>query len=254
MKRLFLFIIILNLLVACSSNQANDKKQKAITEQETEQLAVSFVEVKKGKINDIDGFFIRFAIKQLSGEPFETERYSFTLQDILIDKNERRYKAITSELLTTDQAGDPLPEDTVHFQQFFGPLLSNDLTTLPVTFYIKPTYYEREIIFEDVSPQSTPLQKNDLTIERIAVNDKKLSLFITDVHDTKGIEVTLLIDGETIFPVFSNTEYGKLSNSVAIDFEFALPLPESFSLKVTRYRLNDVVKSLSFHVPIYYPY
>lgn len=233
-------------------NSANEPKK--ITKQETEHLEVSYVEMKKGTVDDQDGFYLRFKVKQLSGEPFQADDYSFTLQDILIDKNGHEYKTISNERLTTDQAGDPLPADTIHFQQFYSPKLSNNLTTLPVTFYIKPTYYNKNILFENIHAPAENVLNNDLLLQKVSVDGKKLSLVITDVHDVKGLKVSLLLDGETIYPVFSKTEYGKLSNSLFAEFEFAKPLPETFSLTVTRYRLQDIVQELPFNLPIYYPY
>lgn len=235
-------------------SDANEKKQNAVTKQETEHLAVSFVEIAKGTVDDQDGFYLRFAVKQLSGEPLQADDYSFSLQEILTDKDGNEYKTILNERLTTDQAGDPLPPDTIHFRQFFTPKLSNNLSTLPVTFFIKPTYYKQNVLFENISAQTENVINNDLLLQRVSVDGKKLSLLLTDVHHVKGLGIALLLDGEEIYPVFSKTEYGKLSNSLAADFEFAKPLPNTFSLKITRYRLQDIVIDLPFNVPIYYPY
>lgn len=255
MKRqiILLFVLIL-LLTGCSQIDANNKKQTAVTKQETEQLAVSFIEAESATIDNQDGFYLRFAVKQLSGEPLQAEDYSFSLQDVLKDKDGYEYQALLNERLLTDQAGDPLPSDTVHFRQFFTPRLSNNLSTLPVSFFINPTYYKRDVIFENISAKSENVHNNDLILERVNIDGKKLSLFLTDVHQVKGLEIALLQDGEVIYPVFSKTEYGKLSNSLTVDFEFAKTLPELFSLKVTRHRLQDIVVELPFNIPIYYPY
>ncbi|UOE93235.1 hypothetical protein [Alkalihalobacillus sp. LMS39] len=250
MNKFYHFAIILFLLVGCStvSQEAEDTD---ILMMENEDIRVSYLQMLPEEQDGEAGFSVYFSIEQLGSTPITEDNYSFTLQRTITDYEGNAYETLTNERLTVDMEGDPLPEGTVFFKQFFTPEIIEETSILPVSFFTKPIY-QRDIIFETISFEQAhePIHNNGLTIHKFEVEKDKLSIVVEDVHPVNGLKMTLIKDGEELYPLSSLTHVSDDSNHMSVQFQFAQPIPDPFTIKLSRHRIEEIIWEFPFEIEV----
>ncbi|WP_142302818.1 hypothetical protein [Bacillus sp. FJAT-45350] len=250
MIRLLLLGILSMMTLAGCYNTNTNELPSVITENNNQRLHVSYQGTEHTVINDSEGFYLLFEISHLDGPKLTKDNFDFSLLNILKDNNGTEYTSLSKEIVTNDENGEPLPEGTLAFKQFFTPKLDSNEEKINLSFFIKPLYYSRDIIFENISEDINLLTKNDMTIGELKTEENKLSVKIGDVHDIRGLEVSMIYDGEEIFPAFSSTDVNQEVNQMQATYTFTNNIPPTFSLKFTRHRLQDIVWEFPLMLPV----
>lgn len=236
----FLFIMILTLSGCNLGNQTNVSKSTASPSHfENQHLSVTYAGHSSTLLNDKNGFYLSFEIIPIGSYPIDESHFSFALQRVIEDDIGNEYESVKTEVISTNDDGEPLPENKVYFKQYFQPELAKDSKDLSVMFYAKPLYHRQSVLFENLSHDSDNKRLNDLNIAKVQTDGKKLTLYIEDVHQIQGLETTIIHSGEEIYPVFTSTEVGKFNYSLIANYEFAMEIPDPFTLKIKRHRLQD---------------
>jgi hypothetical protein len=185
-----------------------------------------------------DGFFIEIMLTSKDPDYVLDEDYLFAISHISIDESGKEYEAQSSEKehFVTDQ-----DQDAVLIRQFFTPALESEAPSIDFTLYVQPTYYEHEVVFNKLDEHVRSVEKNDLTIRSIDIKGKKLALVVEDVHNVKGIELSLKQGQEYIYPVSSITDHHPHFNSFHAEFEFAQSLPNTLTLRMRRPHLDKII-------------
>ncbi|MEB1806182.1 MAG: hypothetical protein LPK26_02565 [Bacillaceae bacterium] len=235
-----LFILILILSGCNLGNPTNASKTTASPSHfENQHLSVTYAGHSSTLLNDENGFYLSFEITPIGSYPIDESHFSFALQRVIEDDLGNQYESIKTEVISTNDAGEPHPENKVYFKQYFQPELNQDSNELAVIFYAKPLYYRQSVLFENLNHNSEQYMLNDLNIAKIQTEGKKLTLYIEDVHQIQGLETTMIHSGEEVYPVFTSTEVGKFNHSLIANYEFAMEIPDPFTLKIKRHRLQD---------------
>lgn len=243
MRKFIFLIIILFLLCGCSlikDHTSSESEQKYVTTQMNKHLKIQFQSIEHDLINREEGFWLHFLIERQSGAALTEQNYSFSLPNQL---------TIDDHLYETKEKKVEFVEDQAKFSQFFTPRLQKTTDSIPITLFIKPSYYKQEVIFDQLTNGSKNIVNNDMVLLDVEVDGKELNLIVNDVHSIVGLKSALLINNEEIYPTFSNTEINKRNNTLFITHTFATPLPEKFTMKFTRHRLEEVVWNAPFLLP-----
>ncbi|WP_209121872.1 hypothetical protein [Alkalihalobacillus sp. BA299] len=238
-----IIVMIILSLVLSGCNQGNVSKASKSTatpsQFENQHLSVTYEGHSNAVVDNENGFYLSFQIDQLGPYPIDDKHFSFALQKTIEDNLGNEYESIKTEVLTTKDNGEPLPEKTIYFRQYFKPELKEDSRYLPVMFFAKPLYYKKTLLFENLEHNTENDIVNDLNIARVEADKKKLTLYIEDVHNIQGLEATLIHSEEEIYPIFASTETSQFNHSVVAHYEFAVDIPDPFTLKIKRHRLQD---------------
>lgn len=241
MRKILLLFGCLIFFAGCQiSGESTNNDKLYVTTQQNDRLKIEFYDIERAVINGEEGFFVEFHVHHLSGPALNEQNYAFSLQEIL-QSGEHKYETKAKSVQFT--------EDKAIVSQFYTPLLIQNNTPLPVSLNIKPLYYKKEIVFEDLNNNSQNVEKNDLTILDIQVEKNQLQLMIHDVHPLAGLKMTLLINNEEIYPTFLKSDLNKKTNVLSLSTTFSSPLPEPFTLKFTRHHLGDISWNVPFYVP-----
>ncbi|WP_413379541.1 hypothetical protein [Alkalihalobacillus sp. 1P02AB] len=111
--------------------------------------------------------------------------------------------------------------------------------------HIKPNYYTYNIQFPNISHYENNLSENDFLIAELNVDKQMLEFTATDIHPIKGLDVSIKINDEKIYPAFSSTEYDTSGHVVAGQYEFFQNIPETFDLLISRNQLTEPVWTFS---------
>ncbi|KGA97356.1 hypothetical protein AJ85_08535 [Alkalihalobacillus alcalophilus ATCC 27647 = CGMCC 1.3604] len=117
--------------------------------------------------------------------------------------------------------------------------------TLVSQVHIKPNYYTYNIQFPNMSHHENNLTENDFLITELNVHKQVLEFTATDIHPIKGLDVSININNEKIYPTFSTTEYDTSGHAVAGKYEFFQNIPASFDLLISRNQLIEPVWTFS---------
>ncbi|MFV8827316.1 hypothetical protein [Alkalihalobacterium sp. APHAB7] len=235
-----LFILILTLSGCNLGNQTNASKSTASPSHfENQHLSVTYAGHSSTLLNDENGFYLSFEIIPIGSYPIDESHFSFALQRVIEDDIGNEYESVKTEVISTNDDGEPLPENKVYFKQYFQPELDKDSKDLSVMFYAKPLYHRQSVLFENLNHDSDNKMLNDLNIAKVQTDGKKLTLYIEDVHQIQGLETTMIHSGEEVYPVFTSTEIGKFNYSLIANYEFAMEIPDPFTLNIKRHRLED---------------
>ncbi len=236
----FFMLIVIFILSGC--NLGSETKSTASPSQfENQHLSVAYDGLANTNKDAENGFYMTFQIDQIGPYPLDDKHFSFALQRVIEDDVGNQYESVKTEIITEKENGETLPEGTVYFRQYFKPELNIESSKLSVLFYAKPLYYQQTVLFEELDHDSENVVVNDLNIARVKTDKNKLTLYIEDVHNIQGLETTMVHGGEEIYPVFSSTEIGKFNHSIIANHEFAINIPDPFTLKVKRHRLQDML-------------
>lgn len=241
MKKLFFIPIIVLLLFGCDShNDSSENAEKYVTKQSNKYVAIQFQEIERTRENNEEGFWLHFLIEHVKGEKLTKQNFSFALSNEI---------EIDGQIFTAKDSETEFAENKAYYKQYFTPLIDWNIDEIPVTFYIKPLYYKKEITFENLTNGSQNIEKNELQLVDVEVEGNKLHLIIHDAHPVVGLQSTLLIDNEEIYPTTVNTELNKQNNTLYVTYTFASPIPEKFTMKFTRHQLEDIVWKAPFLLP-----
>ncbi len=226
-------------LVGCITEPTS--KPTLLTEAESTHVRVNYSGIELGEWEGEKGFFVTIEAESLLD--YSISDYSFTMQKTLL-ANEQSYEAKHSEIISNET------DNTLLIRQFFSPNLSDDIEQLGVNVYVRPDYYKRTLQFSNLKDNDKNIIVNDFTIKSLQISGNKLTIHAQDVHEIKGLSISLLQEDEEIFPFFTSTDNNPSTNEVIVTYEFAKPLPESISLKVKRLHLQEKMWEFPLVVPI----
>ncbi|MCM3759826.1 hypothetical protein M3212_03375 [Alkalihalobacillus oceani] len=236
------FLGILCFLCACQATESSVDLQ---VENQNSHLHVEFETMEAGEWDGQQGFFITIAATSTM-EQYQTEQFSFALDSVLTDENGATYEALHSETLPPLESD----EDQIRVRQFYTPELPNDLSHLNIIVFAKPLYYKRELVIPEMTDGTTNRFINDLVITKAETDGERLMIEISDIQPISGLSVTLIQDNEEIYPVFSTTHYLEDTNQLIANYDFATPLPDSFTLKLTRLHVQEQIWQLPLTIPV----
>lgn len=246
MKAFFLLILLSFLLSACKSTEPSQSELHL--ESENSHLRIQFENIEIGEWENQPGFFLSVSATSLLSEYDASDDYRYTMDSILIDENGQTYEATYKETAPADN--DSAEEEQVIIRQFFTPPISTEIEQLNVKVYTKPLYYQREVVFSNVQDGMINLINNDLILEKVIIDDRKLEIQVADIHEIKGLELSLIEKNEEIYPVFTTTDYNDETHRLLATYEFAKPLSDSLTLKLTRLRLQEQIWEYPLTIPI----
>lgn len=229
-------------LCACQATESSVDLQ---VENQNSHLHVEFETIETGEWDGQQGFFITIAATSTMDQ-YQAEQFSFALDSVLTDENGATYEALHSETLPPLESN----EDQIRMRQFYTPELPNNLSRLDITVFAKPLYYKREIVIPEMTDGTTNRFINDLVINRAETDGGRLTIEISDIQPISGLSLSLIQDDEEIYPVFSTTRYREDTNQLMASYDFATPLPDSFTLKLTRLRLQEQIWQLPLTIPV----
>ncbi len=238
---------MLSILSSCGPDTLKSEQVDAI-EAYNSHIHVSFTGMEKGEWNGEEGFFVYIEAKSLLD--YKTDDFSYTLQRTLYDEQSRSYETKHSEILSTDINNQPLEDRTVLIKQFFSPSPPKDIDTLDIHVFVRPDYYTRSILFSNLKDGDTNIMNNDFYINDVKINKKTLAFRAHDVHEIKGLDVSLIQDKEQIYPFFRSTDYNEETNELYATYEFAQALPEAITLQITRLRLQENIWEFPLTIPV----
>lgn len=247
--RLVILILTFSIFLIGCSDLYQDKVA-TVASNENEHINISFLEYEQAEVEGQSGFFLSFSIEQKNESYYLDKDFAYTLQRTISDQNGNQFESIMNETLQQDKDGTPLEEGSLIFRQFFTPTLKEDSSFLSFTLYVRPLYYKQSVIFHDLDEAIERETINDLTVTNITVHEKDLHISVQDVHNTQGMTMTMIMEGEEIYPSFSTTKHGNYPYSLLANYEFAQTIPDTFTLKFTRHRLEDIVWEFPFTISI----
>ncbi|MCM3715161.1 hypothetical protein M3202_13815 [Alkalihalobacillus oceani] len=228
-------------LCACQTTESAVDLQ---IENQNSHLDVEFETIETGDWDGQQGFFITISVTSVM-EQYQADEFSYALDSLLTDENGATYEALHSETL-------PLENETeqVKVRQFYTPELPDDLSHLDITVFAKPLYYKRELVIPEMTDGTTNRFVNDLLINKAETDGRRLMIEISDIQPISGLSLSLIQDNEEIYPVFSTTNYLEDTNQLIASYDFATPLPDLFTLKLTRLHLEEQIWKLPLTIPV----
>lgn len=240
MKKIIFLLLCLCLLIGCYKERSSSNEETVITSHEHRNLKIEFTKTEHAIINNEYGSIVQFMIHDLSGEPLNAQNYSFSLQNPL-EIDGQVYEARNTMIETT-------PSGDILFTQFYTPNFPKKINSLPMIFTIKPLYYQKEVIFQNLSNGMQNVSNNDLEIVDLKIENNQLSIAIKDIHPIIGLKVVMLSGEEEIYPTFSKTDYHEQANMLVVQNTYTHPIQEPITVKMTRHRLIEIIWNLPFIV------
>lgn len=238
MKLLYLVLTIFLVLNGCSNKENNVSiKSPVITTNDNNLIKVTIVIIEKNE----NGIRFNIELEDLSEDTIDQNMFYVILPDEI--ETHDGLKLIKN----VDKVFTETTDNKLIISQFYDGIGLNNEDYLSFSIYISPDYLERDVLFE-LNHTTNFSIRNGMTLQNIEVDKNKLHLFLNDVHPTPGIQVRMLLEGEAIFPVFSNVENN--NRTIKGSYEFMQPIPEQFTIIVTRHNMERVIWEFPFLVPL----
>jgi hypothetical protein len=234
----FLFFIFL--LTGCQNSSISTNE--LVLTADNNRIKVQFDKIEEAEWEGKTGFFIHILATSLVEEYSAKDDFLYTLDSTIMDQNNQIHQALFSETLELDS-------NSVLIKQFYTSVLNDSIESMHINVYVKPNYYERKVVFQNLENQMNNLLMNDLFIEAIQVEDKVINLSIFDVHDLTGLSVSLHQENEDIYPAFTRTNYDEKINHLTASYEFTKALPDTFTLTFNRLKLQDKIWEFPLTIP-----
>ncbi len=210
---------------------------------ENNRIQVQFDKIEEAEWEGNNGFFIYILATSLFDYHVDND-FLYRMGSTIIDQDGQTYKALFSETIESD-----LGSDTILFRQFYSPILNDSIETLSIDVFVKPTYYKRNVVFQDLEDDMSDLLTNDLYIQQVQVENNQIHLNVFDVHNLNGLTVTLRQENEDIFPAYTRTSYSQETNQLTASYEFTKAVTEPFTLTLNRLKLQDQIWHFTIDVP-----
>ncbi|ERN52737.1 hypothetical protein M3689_01820 [Alkalihalophilus marmarensis] len=242
------FLMLLIVIAGCESNKEEDLSFEATVE--NSHLKVELVDIEPAVQDNQTGFFVDVLVTSLHPSYDVRTDFNYAMDKVIATSLDKKHEAAAIYTYDSTASATSLEPDQILIRQFYTPGLEETAHVLHVPFYAKPLYHKRNITFKELSHQSNHIEHNDFKIISLDVEQHTLSLIASDVHEMKGLEVTLLIDDETIYPAFQTTNVEETTNLLHGTYEFTQPISEPFTLKLQRPRLDDLIWTFDLSTPI----
>ncbi len=244
MMKGWVFLFLLLLLTSCQTNKVIQESSLSIVHDENIHLKVEFDGIEHGELNNESGFYVNVIVTSLYPLHDVENDYTYMLDRYVFGEDQAVHEAQSFETSRETADGKPLNLNQLYIRQFFTPSLKKGTHFLDLPVYVKPTYYRRNLIFNELHHDMKQIEQNDFRILSVETTGNKLFLQASDAHNIKGVEVTLLSNSEKIFPSFQTTSYDEERNIINGEFEFAEPIVEPFQLSIKRHRLEEQLWTL----------
>ncbi|MGY4689488.1 hypothetical protein [Salibacterium sp. K-3] len=238
-RLLFFMIFALLLFQGCSSTSSIEET----TEHSNELYALHY----EGMTHQADsGFTLSFSIiAEDETREIDTSDIELHFPEEISDEQGNSYpvsgntnyqqKSGQSHIMAAEQTfSGSLQESTGHL-------------SVPVRMVIDNN--TEEITFHDVSAGSFPLTREELTITDLDRNGRVFQISAVDHVSNGRLSWTLNVNGENVYPVFTNTavnEDGTYEGSI----EFSYEPSERFTLTVERNRPEEAAWEFPFVLPV----
>ena len=201
----------------------------------------SYIKVVIDEIVEVEnGFFLTVTLESITEGGINKNDYAVAFPSQIILANGHEFYKINEE-----QKTEFVNDEKVMIREFYLSESENQKLAgfLSFSLYVKPTFNKKLVTFE-IDGNRNNVMSDGIILTNIDLKDNYLRLNLNDVHPTKGIGVTIELEGERIYPVVSRTEQNL--NTMKGEFEFAQPLPETISLMISRANLSETIWELPF--------
>ncbi|SFL53275.1 hypothetical protein [Salibacterium qingdaonense] len=244
MKRfLAVFLPAVILLEACSN--ADTSSTEEVSTFSNELYTVAYESTIRTE-NDGSNFSLSFSIAA------EDETRQIDSSDVTLRFPERLSDDQGNSYQTTGDPHYSQKQQQSHIvkveQSFSGPLHEESRhLTAPLLMVIDNN--AEEVLFQNVTADSFPLTREELTITNMERNGKTLNFQAEDHISDGKLDWSMNVEGEKIYPAFTNTVVNN-NGTYEGSLEFAFQPADRFSITAGRSRTEPLEWELPFVLPV----
>ncbi|WP_018921547.1 hypothetical protein [Salsuginibacillus kocurii] len=253
MKHITMILPTLLLLHGCANS--TDEEVKNEEEGEQEQQSETFYEnpfyqiVFEGweekSIEGTNGFSAHFTVfTQDERRELRPEDVRLAPQEDAADDQGHSYPSSVDDASIEEGEQSNELNITLFYESFIN--REAELIKLPISFQPRPETTNHQVTFEDITDEELPITHDDVMISDFEQTGSSFSLEAFDLHSLQDAGLWISFGEEVIYPSHSTTEFDNDGQVLNGEYEFAVDLPESFTLHLERRQTREINWSHTF--------